>query len=239
MNSQIERFKAIATILRQYTGFTEKITANDFVPYIGFVYEAGKSQANKTPTYKLNKLTYSTFENVVFPEDTELTVETNSVSSLTSEFLLTTNLKKLTLKSNNKDNVIAADGAFRESQLVIVDLTNFNRKFNNINFIIYNSDVRTVLGSLDVSECTSIHSNTFRASSLANISFVPSTIKCDVTFEYTQQLSTASIKSIIDGLAALEEGVQRTLTFSKATDLHLSPEDRAKITQKGWSYATI
>ena len=160
------------------------------------VYSAGAE-----PLYYAKKLDYL-WNGVAFPDNYEMSVRFKEISTIDYAFMESKNLKSVKLICDTPDTVISASGVFREcSQLELVDLTEFNRKFNNIHFCFYRAyNLKTIIGALDVSECTSFPNSTFSASALETIEFVPNTIKANIWFNNAPKLTHDSLMSIINGL---------------------------------------
>ena len=90
------------------------------------VYSAGAE-----PLYYAKKLDYL-WNGVAFPDNYEMSVRFKEISTIDYAFMESKNLKSVKLICDTPDTVISASGVFREcSQLELVDLTEFNRKFNN------------------------------------------------------------------------------------------------------------
>lgn len=203
-------------------------------------YEAGK-EAGAMPLYYARSLS-SLWQGVTFPENTELTIKVKSVSSIEYSFMSSKNLKSVKLISDTPDTVISMNGAFRETyQLELVNLTEFNRKFSSINFCFYANSgaLKTILGALDVSECTSFPTSTFQAYKLEDIEFVPNTICANIWFDRCTNLTHDSLMSIINGLKDYSgTGTTHTCTLGSTNLAKLTDEEIAIATEKkGWTLA--
>ncbi|MEE0840040.1 MAG: hypothetical protein U0L72_05750, partial [Acutalibacteraceae bacterium] len=202
----LKDYKNICDTIRTKTAITENIKSGEMPEKINAVYEAGAM-----PLYYAKKLDYL-WNGVVFPENYEMSVRLKEISTIDYAFMESKNLKSVKLICDTPDTVISASGVFREcSQLELVDLTEFNRKFNNIHFCFYRAyNLKTIIGALDVSECTSFPNSTFSASALETIEFVPNTIKANIWFNNAPKLTHDSLMSIINGLKDYYTVVEKT-----------------------------
>ena len=71
--------------------------------------------------------------------------------------------------------------------------------------------------------------------SLVNVRFVANTIKLSIAFAQSDNLSTETIQSIIDGLADLTGGTAQTLTLHSTVGSKLTDTQKATITAKNWT----
>ena len=202
----LKDYKNICDTIRTKTAITENIMSGEIPEKINAVYEAGAM-----PLYYVGRLA-NIWQEVTFPENFEMTVRVKGVNDCSGVVYYAKNLKYLKLISDTPDIVIKAANAFRECfQLELLDLTEFNRKFNSVTTIFYNTDnLKTILGALDVSECASFQSNTFQADNLENIEFEPNTIKANIWFDRAPKLSHDSLMSIINGLKDYYTVVEKT-----------------------------
>ena len=215
----------------------EKLTT--IAENVNKVYEAGYAKAEKLNCLYYATSLYYAFQNATFPENTDIVIKLKKApTNCISMFQKATNIKSIKLISEDNSNVISGDGMFREiPQLEVIDLTEFNRKFRSVNyFTLANKKLKSILGALDVSACTAF-SNSFNvdAGALADIEFVPNTIKVTVSFQYCPNLSEVSIQSIIDGLADLTGGTSQILYLHSTTINKLTDEQYLQISAKNWS----
>ena len=184
-------------------------------------YEIGYSEGStdaerKTPLYYAMNLSGS-FNGATFPENTEIVMRFKKApASMGTCFYQAKNIKKITLISEDKSNVLVANLAFRNiSTLEIIDLREYNRKFSNIQHMCFGSPLlHTIYGALDLSECTNTGSAFLGCTNLANIEFVPNTIKLSLDFGQCPNLSQDSALSSINGLAVVETAQTLTLPSS-------------------------
>lgn len=95
--------------------------------------------------------------------------------------------------------------------------------------------LQTIVGELDFSECEpNQQQNTFNGcTSLIEVRFTPESIKQNLSFTQSSQLSDESIQSILDGLANVS--TTRTLSLNSAVYAKLTEEQKQSATDKGWT----
>lgn len=95
--------------------------------------------------------------------------------------------------------------------------------------------LQTIVGELDFSECEPTRQqNPFNGcTSLIEVRFTPESIKQNLAFTQSSQLSDESIQSILDGLANVTE--TRTLTLHSEVYAKLTEEQKQSATDKGWT----
>lgn len=210
----LKDYKNICDAIRNKTSITDNIKSGEIPDNINAVYDAGKA-AGAEPLYYAGRLNYM-WNGIVFPENYEMTVKVKEIGNIDYAFMEAKNLKTVKLISDTPDTVFSMNGTFREcSQLELVDLTEFNRKVNGIQFCFYWSHkLKTILGALDVSECTSFPNSTFSTENLEDIEFVWNTIKANIDFSRAPKLTHDSLMSIIHGLRDYGGEIERTYSGS-------------------------
>lgn len=95
--------------------------------------------------------------------------------------------------------------------------------------------LQTIVGELDFSECESNQQNNpFNGcTSLIEVRFTPESIKYNLSFTQSSQLSDESIQSILDGLANVS--TTRTLALNSEVYAKLTEEQKQLATDKGWT----
>lgn len=95
--------------------------------------------------------------------------------------------------------------------------------------------LQTIVGELDFSECEpNQQQNPFNGcTSLIEVRFTPESIKQNLAFTQSSQLSDESIQSILDGLANVS--TTRILSLNSAVYAKLTEEQRQSATDKGWT----
>lgn len=95
--------------------------------------------------------------------------------------------------------------------------------------------LQTIVGELDFSECEpNQQQNPFNGcTSLVEVRFTPESIKQNLSFTQSSQLSDESIQSILDGLANVS--TTRTLSLNSAVYAKLTEEQKQSATDKGWT----
>lgn len=95
--------------------------------------------------------------------------------------------------------------------------------------------MQTIVGELDFSECEpNQQQNPFNGcTSLIEVRFTPESIKQNLAFTQSSQLSDESIQSILDGLANVS--TTRTLSLNSEVYAKLTEEQKQSATDKGWT----
>lgn len=95
--------------------------------------------------------------------------------------------------------------------------------------------LQTIVGELDFSECEpNQQQNPFNGcTSLIEVRFTPESIKQNLAFTQSSQLSDESIQSILDGLANVS--TTQTLSLNSAVYAKLTEEQKQSATDKGWT----
>lgn len=95
--------------------------------------------------------------------------------------------------------------------------------------------LQTIVGELDFSKCEpNQQQNPFNGcASLIEVRFTPESIKQNLSFTQSSQLSDESIQSILDGLANVS--TTRTLSLNSAVYAKLTEEQKQSATDKGWT----
>lgn len=198
-------------------------------------YEQGYNDGYEKGSLPFYYLSNFVFQNVEFPENTELCLKLKKASSYYNCFYNATNIK--TVKLITEDKTLAYDGTniFRNTpQLEVVDLTEFSPKPKIISWGFLNDKkLKSILGAFDFSECIGCTIWLNECIALEDISFVPNTIKISIDFSYCLKLTAKSIQSIIDGLATVETA--QTLTLHANVKILQSQVDSANA--KGWTVA--
>lgn len=97
------------------------------------------------------------------------------------------------------------------------------------------NSLQTIVGELDFSECEpKQQQNPFNGcTSLIEVRFTPESIKQNLAFTQSSQLSDESIQSILDGLATVSS--TQTLALNSAVYAKLTEEQKQSATDKGWT----
>ena len=174
-----------------------------------------------SPLYYATTLS-GVFAGAVFPENYEAVIKVKQAPK-NSDYIYhqATGFKSSKLISEDNTNLIAFNHSHRVTAytptLEVVDLTEYNRKFSLLNEAFRGQKkLKSVLGALDLSECTNANNFFMECYALEDVEFVPNTIKLSIDFDWQgrcTKLSKASITSIINGLSADTSG--NTVTLSK------------------------
>lgn len=93
--------------------------------------------------------------------------------------------------------------------------------------------LETIQEPLDFSNATNLTNVFYKCYKLQNIKFVEETIKLSISFAFSPLLSADSKQSIINGLATVETAQ----TFTVYSEDMLTDEQKATVTEKGWTLA--
>ena len=88
---------------------------------------------------------------------------------------------------------------------------------------------------LNLSSATTATNMNNYNNSLKEVRFVETSIPLSISFNYSSQLSTETVQSIIDGLADLTGSTAQTLTLHATVGGKLTDEQKATITAKNWN----
>lgn len=173
------------------------------------------------------------YVSTTFPENYEMTINIPLVTSMNACFQGATGITKLTIKGNVAGNVIGMTGAFRVPTLEILDLSEFNAIVAADGKHIFNGAtvLKEVKGTLDFTNATQLNGAFNICYELEEIRFKENSIGVSISFANSSKLSTASVQSIIDGLATV--ATAQTLTLNSA--IALTDEQKATIETKGWT----
>lgn len=176
-----------------------------------------------------------TFMNSQFPAEHELCVNLPVATTLANAFYGAKGVKKIVIEGNKSQKVIAFNQAFRAcTDLETIDLSKYCAKISNGSDMCYSaSKLCEILGELDFTDMTAITPTTFAAcGALEEVRIKKNSLKLSINFAYCPKLSSETIQSIIDGLAAVE--AQQTLTINAAVFNILTDEQILQITNKNW-----
>lgn len=185
---------------------------------------------------------HETFLEAIFPDDTSLVLRLQeplnrgSYGGMYQTFAKATGLKSLKIITDDTASQWKLQQTFRENSVIeVVDLTECSRNITQLDYTFFlASSLKSILGALDLSECTSITYG-FHAVALQDVEFVPGTVRVSIRFP-SAYLTEASIESIINGLADLTGGTAQTLTLN-GVGAKLTDAQKARITAKNWTLA--
>lgn len=209
------------------------------------VYDAGVAAGQAAGNAALWQYVYAlnnTFQNVAFPDSTELTLHVQNLSTASSMIQGATGLRKLTLKGNTKNGTLGGTYSFTSGTILELDFSQLDAgvlKFHSsIKYAFMDcTRLKYIRGKLDFSNVTSTANTTnmFRScGQLIEVRFVHGSVKVDLSLSSALLLSDASIASIIDGLADLSGQAQQSLTLHSTVVGKLTDTQKAAITAKNW-----
>jgi hypothetical protein len=188
-------------------------------------FEAGKAEGGGIDIFQYVKRVNQMFYRGDFGKETKLSVSlpnidvgTNGIVNLADMFRLCRGLVELTLDlpTDKKYNLtaFAYDNSTKYSSLEKIVFKNPVKVTNFNNFAVYNQQLTTVEGKVDLSESETNDGCYSNCPALVKVEFVPETIKKSISFAQSTKLSYASITSIMYGLS--KNGSGQTVTLSKA-----------------------
>lgn len=143
---------------------------------------------------------------------------------------------------NLPDFAVSVDSMFSLAPNIIPDKLkkiSFSPKLNALNVtLLFNGrgSLEEIIGELDLSKITSanVQNNSFNGcTSLVEVRFTKESIKYNLSFTQSSQLSDESIQSILDGLATVSS--TQTLALNSAVYAKLTEEQKQSATDKGWT----
>ena len=183
-------------------------------------YTEGYAQGKAEDLFQHATYYNGLFRGSKFPPNFDLIAKMNLADAWSTDmsmmFYNATNLKSIKLIDESGFNgASSVSSAFRGiASLKTVDLTEFIRKFSRVDWLcLGSSNLKSIYGALDFSECTTATLWINGADALEDIEFVPNTIKISIDFYWCAKLTKASLTSIINGLSADTSGL--TVTLSK------------------------
>lgn len=227
----------------------EKLTtiAENQQKVYGAGYEKGKAEGgggSYEEGYEQGKIdgdiskyaTSLSFMNAVFPDDYEITISVQNLSTMPS-FRGTKGVTKVTLTDVSLDKQYTAYQFLYLSQSIEELVLEDGIRFGSAGLLCNSAGaLRRVIGAMDMSgvNADNLWGGCYE---LEEIRFVPTTIVANVGFQHSSKLSADSIQSIIDGLADLTGQTQQTLTLHNAVGSKLTDAQKAAITAKNWTLA--
>ena len=197
-------------------------------------YNDGYAKAESENPYQYATSLYNHFNNTVFPDGYELSLDSPNVSDLYSAFRNTKGVKKIVLKGNTNANALYCASCLQNSSVEEFDFTEFNMIPTSLqNFCNAAKKLQKLIGVIDMSSCTNTNAAFPDSLVFKEIRFKENTIGVSISFAWTRPLSAESVQSIIDGLATVETA--QTLDFHADIVAKLTEEQWVQITDKNWS----
>lgn len=184
----------------------------------------------------------SLFSNAVFPEGlldiklNLLNLKSDENANMNATFN-NTNLRSVKIYIPS-DIIVDCWGLFLLCKnLEYVEFTNGIKSKNVAHMFNTVTNIKKILGEIDVSLCTVLNTMFSGDIYLEEVYFVKNTIKLNISFANSPLLIDQSIQSIIDGLADLTDSDAQTITFHADVKAKLTDEQIASITSKNWTLA--
>lgn len=184
------------------------------------------------------------FSNSIFPEGSEVSLCLDNATDISQLFQGAIGVTKITLTASESENTINMGSTFygsENSTLETIDLSGLKKKPHNISHCFRACrNLKYIFGELDFSAVTSstyIGSVFLYCANLEEVRVKKGTLSISIQINAPQNLSDASIQSIIDGLADLTGSTAQTITFHADVKAKLTEEQIATITSKNWTLA--
>ena len=209
-------YESACNKIREHSGKTDLIKSGDLATEIEGI--VGSGGGDSSPLYYATTLN-NVFGGAVFPENYEAVIKVKQAPTNSSYiYHQATGFKSSKLISEDNTNLIAFNHSHRVTAytptLEVVDLTEYNRRFSMLNEAFRGQKkLKSVLGALDLSECTNVSNVFFECAALEDVEFMPNTINISIMFTSCTKLTKASLTSIINGLSADASGL--TVSLSK------------------------
>ena len=128
--------------------------------------------------------------------------------------------------------------ASAEYELEQIDLSGAEHLLVVSNFtrcLEFRCGLKEVLGSFDMTNCTTLSNIAAKCAALETISFKAGTIKKAIGIPDSPNLTDATIQNIIDGLADLTGGTAQTLTLHATVGAKLTDTQKSVASAKNWT----
>ena len=217
------------------------------------VYEAGKkaggSSPDDNPFYFATSLD-QVCAGAVFPDGYDAVIRVKKAPARSSYiYHQATGYKSSKLIAEDTSTTISLSYSHRVTAytptLELVDLTEYSRKLNGLQEAFRGQKkLKSVLGALDLSECTtaaSVSNIFFECPAIEDVEFVPNTIKISIAFDVyglCTKLTKASLTSIINGLSPDVTGQTVTISQTAVNNAFTTEEwDALVATKTNWTIA--
>lgn len=171
-------------------------------------------------------------------------VDCRSINSrMSNAFYGCSNIKEVTfINIPDFDIPVPVDSIFSLAPNIIpdkIEKVTFSPKIKTNNArLMFNgrNSLKYIIGELDflaITDTDGINSAFNGCTSLIEVRFTPESIKQNLSFTQSSQLSDESIQSILDGLANVS--TTRTLSLNSAVYAKLTEEQKQSATDKGWT----
>ena len=244
-----DKLTAIADAIRGKTGKTDGLTLDQMATEIAGI-EAGGGGSGGDNALDYARTIYSLFEDSVVPNGTEIVVSFGSKAGTTMDSeALAYFMRSLT---GAKSVTVSCGGTAPDSMnmnsfarcanpdytLERIDLSGAEHLLVVSNFtrcLEYRRGLKEVLGTFDMTNCTTLANFAAQCTALETISFKAGTIKSNISIPNSPSLTDATIQNIIDGLADLTGGTAQTLTLHATVGAKLTDAQKSAASAKNWT----
>ena len=203
-------------------------------------YNEGYTKAdNENPFYYIKSMAFAFSSRVFSAEKSNVLCRVLECTDWNMAFGQLSGIKTLKIICDTQGLNVVWQGLVRQSaDIELLDLTEFKAYPTTIAYFAYMTPkLKTILGALDLSQCTTATAPFGGAKEIEDIEFVPNTIKISIEFSRDcTKLTKASLTSIINGLSAETSGL--TVSLSKtAVNNAFTDEEWATLiaTKSNWT----
>ena len=205
------------------------------------VYQAGFDKG-MLPMYYVQSFQYG-WSSREYPQNTEFVIHLQSLQGMNGGFQNSKNIRSVTFIIDNEYNSVTAWSCFSGcKQLEVLDLSRAKITFNAAaSFFDGCHNLKSVYGALDFSDVTTSNFNLFRGlNSLEDITFVPNSIVFSTEIHWSENLTKASITSIINGLSTETSGLTVTLSKTAVDNAFEDAEwSELEATKPNWTISLV
>ncbi len=178
------------------------------------VYKAGYDLANSTALknpLRFAKTLDFAWNKVAFPENTEIVFHLEKIASISSAFMQSSGIKTAKLILDTPASA-SFQALFREcDELELLDFSEFPCRPSNLSYFVYgDKKLKSILGTIDATDCSNANNAFSSTSSLQDIRFKEKSIRTNMDFSAASQLTHESLLSILNGLRNVSLNVEIT-----------------------------
>ena len=213
----INKLTAIADAIRSKTETTEKLTLDEMPSAIEGIQSGGGEDL-----FQYAHSMKQVFYNSIFPEGSEVSLCLDNATDISQLFQGTKGVTKITLTARESDNTINMGSTFYgsdDSTLETIDLSGLKKKPHNVSHCFRACrNLKYIFGELDFSAVTSatyIGSVFLYCANLEEVRVKKGTLSISIQINAPQNLSDASIDSLVNGFADMTGQDAIVLTVHK------------------------
>lgn len=202
-------------------------------------FEKGKAQGGGDAQIIIDNMQLRDFQwqGAVFPEGYDFVFQMNvKTNTINAAFMGTKGIKSVKVICKIQGTVIMGQ-LVRDSTVEVLDLTEFSLIPSQIPYLAFNNTkLVSILGELDLSNCTTATSAFTGTTALEEIRFKESTISIALDFRSCTKLSAESYDNIMQGLSSTATG--QTLTLPAYETVKATYDDVSAYGEGAWDILT-